>query len=273
MSPDFFRAMAIPVLKGRAFTMADRAGDLVVVVNRTFVDRYLGGRAAVGRTFLWGRDGKELFRIVGVVEVTKTTTVGEDPVPQLYQPLAQIQNDRRRLQFVLRSATPPPLHVAAVRRALRQIEPSAGTKVEPLYSSIGLAFLPSQVGAVLFGAIGLLTLVLAAVGLYGMMAYSVARQTREIGIRLAIGATRSDISRMVLRDAVALVAAGSAVGLGVAFFVMRPLAMFLVANLTPADPLSLSAVVMVLIATALVASWGPVRRAARVDPATTLRYD
>jgi putative ABC transport system permease protein len=273
VSPDFFRAMGIPVLKGRAFTTADRAADLVVVVNRTFVDRYLGGRAAVGRTFLWGRDGMELFRIVGVVEGTKTTTVGEDPVPQLYQPLAQIQNDRRRLQFVLRSATPPPLHVAAVRSALRRIEPSAGTQVEPLYSSIGLAFLPSQVGAVLFGAIGLLTLVLAAVGLYGMMAYSVARQTREIGIRLAIGATRSDISRMVLRDAVTLVAAGSVVGLGIAFFVMRPLAMFLVANLTPADPLSLSAVVVVLIATALVASWGPVRRAARVDPATTLRYD
>jgi predicted permease len=273
VSPDFFRAMGIPVLKGRALTTADRAADLVVVVNRTFVDRYLGGRAAVGRTFLWGRDGRERFRIVGVVEGTKTTTVGEDPVPQLYQPLAQIQNDRRRLQFVLRSATPPPLHVAAVRSVLRQIEPSAGTKVEPLYSSIGLAFLPSQVGAVLFGAIGLLTLVLAAVGLYGMMAYSVARQTREIGIRLAIGATRSDISRMVLRDAVTLVAAGSVVGLGIAFFVMRPLAMFLVANLTPADPLSLSAVVVVLIATALVASWGPVRRAARVDPATTLRYD
>jgi ABC-type antimicrobial peptide transport system permease subunit len=129
------------------------------------------------------------------------------------------------------------------------------------------------VGAVLFGAIGLLTLVLAAVGLYGMMAYSVARQTQEIGIRLAIGATRADISRMVLRNAVVLVAAGSLVGLAIAFFVMRPPTMFLVANLTPADPLSLSAVVVLLIATALVASWGPVRRAARVDPATTLRYD
>jgi putative ABC transport system permease protein len=145
--------------------------------------------------------------------------------------------------------------------------------VEPLYSSIGLAFLPSQVGAVLFGAIGLLTLVLAAVGLYGMMAYSVARQTQEIGIRLAIGATRSDVSRMVLRDAVALVATGSIVGLAIAFFVMRPLAMFLVANLTPSDPLSLGTVVVVLTMTALAASWGPVRRAARVDPAMTLRYD
>ena len=136
-------------------------------------------------------------------------TVGEDDMPQLYQPLAQITNDRRRLQFVLRSRTSPASQVAAVRSTLRRLEPSAGTQVEPLYSSIGLAFLPSQVGAMLFGAIGLLTLVLAAIGLYGMMAYSVARQTQEIGIRMAIGATRSDISRMVLREAVTLVAAGS----------------------------------------------------------------
>ena len=273
VSPDFFHVMGIPVLKGRAFTTADRAGDLVVIVNRTFVSRYLGARAAIGRTFLWGRDGTELFRIVGVVEGTKTMTVGEDAMPQLYQPLAQIANDRRRLQFVLRSATTPALQVAAVRGALRRIEPSAGTEVEPLYSSIGLAFLPSQVGAVLFGAIGLLTLVLAAIGLYGMMAFSVARQTQEIGIRLAIGATRSNISRMVLRDAVTLVGAGSVIGLGIALFVMRPLAMFLVSTLTPADPWSLGAVVIVLLVTALAAAWGPVRRAARVDPAVTLRYD
>ena len=243
---DFFRVMGIPVLKGRAFTTADRGSDLVVIVNRTFVNRYLGGRAAVGRTFLWGRDGTEPFRIVGVVEGTKTMTVGEDDVPQLYQPLAQITNDRRRLQFVLRSADAT--RVAGRGRAKCAASDRAvgrHRRSSRLYSSIGLAFLPSQVGAVLFGAIGLLTLVLAAIGLYGMMAYSVARQTQEIGIRLAIGATRSDISRMVLRDAVTLVAAGSVIGLGIALFVMRPLAMFLVANLTPADPLSLGAVVVV----------------------------
>jgi putative ABC transport system permease protein len=199
-------------------------------------------------------------------------TVGEDDMPQLYQPLAQVTNDRRRLQFVLRSRTSPASQVAAVRSRLRRLEPSAGTQVEPLYSSIGLAFLPSQVGAMLFGAIGLLTLVLAATGLYGMMAYSVARQTQEIGIRMAIGATRSDIWRMVLREAVTLVAAGSVIGVGIALLVMRPLAMFLVASLTPADPLSLGSVVVVLTLTALAASLGPVCRAARVDPATTLRY-
>jgi putative ABC transport system permease protein len=145
--------------------------------------------------------------------------------------------------------------------------------VEPLSSGIGLAFLPSQVGAVLFGAIGLLTLTLAAIGLYGMMAFSVARQTQEIGIRLAIGATRSGIARIVVRDAVTLVVIGSVAGVAVALFVLRPLAMFLVANLRPADPLSLCAVIAVLLITALAAAWGPVRRASRIDPALTLRYD
>jgi predicted permease len=273
VSPDFFRVMRIPVLQGRSFDATDRNGDRVAIVNRTFVSRYLGARSAVGRTFLWGQDGTVPFRIVGVVEGTKTMTVGEEDRPQLYQPLAQVTNDRRRLQFVLRSATAPALHLDAVRHALRRIEPGAGTEVATLYSSIGIAFLPSQVGAVLFGTIGLLALVLAAVGLYGMMAYSVARRTQEIGIRLAIGATRSDISRMVLRDAVTLVAVGSVVGLAIALLVTRPLAMFLVANLTPADPLSFVAVVVVLGVTALVASLGPVRRATRVDPASTLRYE
>ena len=184
-------------------------------------------------------------------------TVGEDDMPQLYQPLAQITNDRRRLQFVPSIADVTRVagggrakHAASARTVGRH-------QVEPLYSSIGLAFLPSQVGAMLFGAIGLLTLVLAAIGLYGMMAYWVARQTQEIGIRMAIGATRSDISRMVLREAVTLVAAGSVIGVGIALFVMRPLAMFLVASLTPADPLSLGGVVVVLTLTALAASSGP----------------
>jgi predicted permease len=273
ISPDFFRAMGIPLLKGRAFTAADRGSEKVVIVNRTFVSRYLQDRPALGRTFLWGRDGVERFTIIGVVEDTKTMTVGEDAMPQLYQPLAQITTDRRRLQFVLRSQSAPPLHVATVQKALRRVEPAAGVHVEPLYSSIGLAFLPSQVGAILFGAIGLLTLVLAATGLYGTISYTVARQTPEIGIRLAVGATRSHIVRMVLHDAVVLVASGSVIGLGIAILVMRPLAMFLVATLTPTDPLSLITVVVALIATALLASWGPTQRAARIDPAVTLRND
>jgi putative ABC transport system permease protein len=200
-------------------------------------------------------------------------SVGEDDRPQLYEPLAQVNSNRRRFQLVLRSSTPPALEVDPVRRVLRGIEPGAGAEVATLDSSIGLAFLPSRVGAVLLGSIGLLGLALAGVGLSGMMAYSVARRAQEIGIRLALGATRGDIARMVLREAGMLVAIGAATGMAVALLVMRPLAMFLVSGLLPSDPLTLGAVALVLALTGLLASWGPARRAASIDPIAALRYE
>jgi hypothetical protein len=273
VTPDYFRVLEIPVSQGRTFNAADGRGEKVAVVNREFARRYLGDRPPVGLTFYWARNTKVLFRILGVVEGTKTMTVGEDDQPQLYEPLVQITNDRRRLQFVLRSATSPALQLQPVREALRRVDPAAAADVSTLYSSIGLAFLPSQVGAALLGSIGLLGLVLAAIGLYGMMAFSVARRIQEIGVRLALGATEADIARMVLGESARLVGIGSITGLVVALLVMRPLAMFLVAGLTPSDPVSLGAVLVVLTATGLAASWGPVRRAASVDPISALRYE
>jgi hypothetical protein len=232
--------------QGRAFEAADGRGEKVTVVNREFVRRYLGDRPPVGLTFLWGGDSKVLYRIVGVVEGTKTMTVGEDDQPQLYEPMAQITNERRRMQFVLRSATPPALQLDAVRRALRRwIRPLRRRCPPSTRASAWRSFL-ARSGAVLLGSIGVLGLTLAAVGLYGMMAYSVARRIQEIGVRLALGATERDIARMVLTESVRLVGLGSLIGLATAVLVMRPLTMFLVAGLSPADPASLGAVVVVL---------------------------
>ena len=170
-------------------------------------------------------------------------SIGENDQPQLYEPLVQIE----RLHFVLRSAPPPATQLEAVRQALRRVEPAAGLEVATLYSSIGLAFLPSQIGAAFLGSIGVLGLLLAAIGLYGVMVYSVARRTREIGVRIAIGAGRGTISRMILFDSAKFIAAGSAIGLFIAFFVTKPLVIFLVPGLKPSDPLSFSAVPLVLI--------------------------
>jgi predicted permease len=271
VTPAFFQAMGIPIRRGRTFSTADR-GEQVVIVNRTFVERFLGNRPPIGTALLWG-EGKTPHRIIGVVEGTKTITIGEEPQPQLYEPLGPISNDRFRIQFVMRSAIPPALQLDAVRRTLHRIDPMAGAEVETMYSGIGLAFLPSQVGAVLLGSIGILGLLLATVGLYGVMGYSVVRRTREIGIRIAIGATREDISRMVLLDSARLTLAGSTIGLLIALFLTRPLAMFLVPGLKPADPLSFGAVLIIMILTGVLAAWGPVRRAMAVDPNTSLRYE
>ena len=270
VTPQFFRAMNIPLLQGRTFSPSDR-GEHVAIVNPEFVRRYLHHRQPLGTVFLWGAEGKTPFRIVAVAEGTKTTTIGEEPQPQLYEPLTQIVNNRQEIDFVMRSAIPPATQLAAVRRTLHRIEPMAGVHVDAMYASIGLAFLPSQVGALLMGSTGLLGLLLATVGLYGVMAYSVARRTREIGVRLAIGARRVHIVRMILKEAARVTGAGIAAGLLAALFVTKPLAMFLVPGLKPADPLNFAVVALAILITALLATWGPILRAVNVDPSRTLR--
>jgi hypothetical protein len=273
VTQDYFRAMGIPILQGRAFTHADRGGHKVVVVNRSFVERHLHGRPPIGCVFMWGPEGGSPHEVVGVVGATKNLTLGEVGEPQLYQFLPQIGNERQRIQFVMRSRTPPATQLDAVRRTLRDQEPGAGTQVATLASSIGLAFLPSQVGAALLSAIGGLGLLLASIGLSGVLAYSIACRTREIAIRIAVGAARRDIVRMVLRDSGRLLCVGSALGLFAAVFVTEPLAMFLVPGLEPRDPATFAAVFLVLFLTGVAASLGPIRRAVTVDPIASLRSE
>jgi predicted permease len=272
VTPAYFRAMDIPIYLGRSFS-ATSEGQKVVMVNRIFVQRYLGARHPIGTVFSWGEDGKTPYRVIGVVEGTKTMTIGEDPQPQLYEPLAQIDDDRLVAQLVMRSMIAPALQLDPVRRTLHNIDPTAAVEVSTMYASIGLAFLPSQVGAILLGSIGVLGLLLATVGLYAVVAYSVVQRTREIGIRIAIGASHGNISRMVLRNAATLTLAGSVIGLFTSLFITRPLAMFLVPGLKPTDPLSFWGVAIVMVLTGVVAASGPMHRAVTVDPNTALRYE
>jgi predicted permease len=277
VTPKYFAVMEIPVVSGRAFSEADRGAYHSVLVNPTFVKQFLRGREPVGTIFHGDFPGSPEFRIVGVVGGTKTMTIGEEQKPQLYDLLENyytVNNDSaRNIRLVIRSAVPPVNQLNAIREVLRRVEPDAGLEVATVYSSIGLAFLPSQVGAVLMGSIGLLGLLLVAIGLYGSMVYSVTRRTREIGVRVAVGATPRDVSRMILLDAAKLIFTGSAIGLVVAFFAVKPLAMFLVPGLRPADPASFLAVLIVLAVTGFLASWGPVRRALAIDPASCLRSE
>jgi putative ABC transport system permease protein len=272
VTSDFFRVMDIPVLRGRTFLSQENGGSRAAMVNEEFVRLYVGKREPIGATFLWHGDNTP-YQIVGVVRGTKNMTIGEDARAQMYEPLAQIKNDRPRIQFVIKSFTPPAAQLTAVRQALRQAEPAAGLEVETMFSAIGFAFLPSRVGAVLMGGIGTLGLLLAIIGLYGVLAYSVARRTREIGIRMAIGASPKDVSAMVLGEFARLLIAGIAIGLLIALFVTRPLSMFFVPGLSATDPASFGAVIAILGLTGLLAALGPIRRALSVDPLQCLRYE
>lgn len=273
VSPAYFHTMGISIVRGRTFEPSGDDATRPVMVNRAFAKRYLADSDALGRRFLWGEESKTPCVVVGIVDGTKNFSIGEEEQPQLYEDLARIDNRRTRIQFVVRSATPPGMQLQAVHAALRGVDPNAGLEVATLYSSIGLAFLPSQAGAALLGSLGVLGLVLAAIGLYGVMVYSVSRRTREIGVRLALGADRRDIVRMILASAAKLILTGSIAGLLCAFFLVKPLAMFLVPGLHPADPLSFVAVALLLAATGLAAAWSPARRAAGVDPMSSLRHE
>ena len=272
VTPDYFRVMQIPLLSGRAFGDQDKGASKVVIVNDEFVRRYLAGREPLGQTFIW-TDDKTPYRIVGVVKATKNMTIGEDPRAQLYEPLAQIVNDRPRIQFVIRSVVPPSGELNAVQQTLRRTEPAAGIQVETMFRAIGFAFLPSQVGAFLMGSVGALGLLLVMIGLYGVLAYSVTHRRREIGIRVAVGASPRNVSALVLREFALMLVVGVVIGLAISLFLTRPLALFLVPGLSPSDPASFAAAVAALAVTATLAVLGPVRRALSLEPIQCLRYE
>jgi ABC-type antimicrobial peptide transport system permease subunit len=174
---------------------------------------------------------------------------------------------------VLLFSTPPAGQLLPVRRVFHRVDAAAGAEVSTMYSSIGLAFLPSQVGAALMGSVGVLGLLLAAVGLCGVMLYSVARRTREIGVRVAMGARRGDIVRMVLLESGRMMAAGSVFGFVIAGVITRPLVMFLVPGISTTAPAGFVSVVAILALAGFAATFGPVRRALAVDPLTSLRSE
>jgi len=209
--------------------------------------------------------------VVGVAKNSKYFTLGEENPLALYNPFnadAWMTN----LHFLIRASRPCDV-VKEIAQTLGRLDASASIEVKQMRDAMGLAFLPSRVGAALLGSMGLLGLALASIGLYGVLAYSVARRTREIGLRVALGADRAAVLRMVARKSFGLLGIGLAIGLGISMFVTRPLAMFLVPELSTSDPATFLTVVAVLGAVAFAATLGPALRALRVDPMVALRYE
>lgn len=270
VGPDYFRTIGISIRRGREFSLQDGKGvETAAVVNETFARIAFGGADPVGHTLRFGQITK---RIVGVAKDSKYFTLGESQRPSLYDPYVT-RDAMVNLNFIVRTDGSPSAYVKPIQTILGQLDSSAAIETKPMVQSLGLALLPSQAGAALLGAMGILGLVLAAIGLYGGLLYAVSRRTREIGIRIALGATPGRVLRAVCRHSLTLVAAGMTTGLALATFAMRPLAIFLVPGLSSLDPVSLLAVAAVFIAVALLATLVPAVRALRVDPMTALRYE
>lgn len=261
--------MRISLLQGRAFTNGDQAGSLpVVIINEDLARRYWTIGNAVGKHIRLSGD-TVMREIVGVVKTTNYTTLGEAPQPCLYLPLRQSSGGSSNLY--VRSGSDPALVLEAVQREIKEVDP----KVEVTDVRTG-AKLSDQVlwnARIVLGMLsvfGLLALALASVGLYGMLAYSVSGRQREFGVRMALGASRTDVLRLVLRQGMMLVGIGTGIGLAISLLVGRAFSRMLF-GLSPADPLSLIGASVVLLLVAALACYLPALTASRMDPASALR--
>jgi putative ABC transport system permease protein len=268
VNPGYFAAMGIGRVAGRSFTEADGEGaPRVVIVDRRFADRFWPGEPAVGRRVRWG---DEWTQVVGVVEPVRYLRPDEDPQPQFYAPMAQ--SAPRRMDVVVRGGEPERA-AAALAEEVAALDPELPVHdVRSLAEVARGSIEQHRYPAILLGLFAAVALVLAGLGTYGVMAYSVARRTREIGVRMALGAGRRQVLEAVMGEGLRLIAAGVAVGLLGGWALGRVLSSLLY-EVSAADAPSFVAVTVLLGATAALACWLPARRAAAVDPLTALRWE
>jgi predicted permease len=273
VAPGYFATMGIPLRGGREFDARDAAaGTRVVAMNEAFAERYLGGRPAVGlHLMVPGLDRHEPHEIVAVVGNGKYRSLGEEQMPALYFPYAQRPGDGRLAHVIARGPASGPDARSGMAAAIAGLDDTAAVEVRAMQDMLAFAFLPSRIVAALLGTLGTLGLVLAMGGLFALLSYAVAQRRRELGIRLALGATARSLVRLVVSEAALLVAAGLGIGLAIAVLVTRPLAAFLVAGLSPTDPVTLVGTALLFLLVSALTAWIPARRAARVDPVDVLR--
>ena len=270
VAPNFFEAMGIHVIAGRGFNDRDTAAaPKVVVINDTAAKKYFPRQNAVGLHFGNAFEKTGDNEVVGVVRDTKYNSVRAAAPPTMYVPYPQTRLGS--MTFELRTAADPTTAVAAVREAIRRIDPNLPIlKVSTQTEQIEQRFAQEKVFAQAYALFGGLAVLIASIGLFGLMSYSVARRTNEIGIRMALGAKREDVVGMVMRESLVLVAAGVAIGAAIALGAGRFVASLLF-DLAPTDPATLAAAAVIMIAISLIAGYLPARTASRVDPMVALR--
>jgi predicted permease len=271
VGPGYFETLGIPILRGRTFSAADRADSrAVVIVNRTLADRFWPGENPIGKRFAV-LPSKRVLEIVGVARDAKYNTLGEEPQLYIYQPMAQEYTPAVTLH--VRTRGEPGTVLAAVRRQVQALAPEMPlTRVKTMPAVIGELLWAPRVCAVLLGLFGAVALILVMIGIYGVIAHSIAQRQREIGIRMALGAQRSDVIRLFLRQGLLAVAIGLACGLVGALLVVRTIADLLF-GIDPMNPVVFSATLLLLAVVATVANYIPTRRATAVSPLVVMRQE
>jgi len=278
VSPGFFRAMGTPLEEGRDIAASDiLTSQRVTVINRTMADEYWPGQDAVGKQVGVGMVRIPLRMIIGVVADTKQASLREPPSPEMYVPYTQNEiktwPSMQTMQYALRLRGDAGGIAAQVRKAVDGVDPDLPVaQFAELRTMVDASMTADRFALLLLSGFGLLALILASVGMYGVISYTVLQRTAEIAVRMALGAGRGQILAMVLRQGGALALAGIGIGLAAAWMTTRLMAGFLY-GVRAADPATFGAVALLLMGVALAACWVPARRAMRVDPMAALRCE
>jgi len=272
VSPGYFESLRIPLLEGRDFTDADDSPrDYVAVVNEAFVQHFLPGQSPLGHTFtVWG---DRRTRIIGVVKNSDYHKLGQEPEPYFFVSLKQFYFADSDVALQVRTAGPPEGMLPSVRTKLQSIDPRIGVFAGiPMTDFTAAGTYVQKSAALVLGVLGGLGLILAALGLYSVLAYSISQRTHEIGVRVTLGAQQWDILRLVVREGMLLVALGLALGTAGGFGVSR-LVVGSLFGVSAGDPASFAAMVAALSSVTLLACYLPARCASRTDPMVALRYE
>jgi putative ABC transport system permease protein len=274
VSPDYFRTLGTPLYRGRFFNESDQTGSQMnVLVDRTTANQFWPGESPLGkRVRLGGPQSTNAWAVVvGLVGDIRHDAIDTAGAPHIYYSIYQLNSPT--LGVEVRSASDPARLGEIVRREIQAVDPNLPVfGIRTFSSMVSDSMMPHRFSAQLMGAFALLALILAAVGIYGMLAYRVGQRTREIGVRMALGAQRGDVLRLILRQGATMALVGVALGIGLALGLTRLISAQLF-GVTAHDPLTFAAVGLVLIVVALVACWLPARRAASVDPIVALHAE
>ncbi len=273
VSPGYFATLRVPIIRGREFSATDQAGSPgVAIVNETFARRFWPGQNPIGKRITRDTSGEGgWLEVVGVARDAKYNTLNEDPLPYFYESLTQSYSDE--VTLAARSRGAAPAMTDRIQDVIKTLDPTLPVyDIKTLEAHMGVSLLPARLVSVLLGGFGVLALLLSGIGLMGVVSYFASQRTREIGIRMALGALPAHVLALVVGHGMRLAAVGLALGIAAALGVTHFVQGFLY-GVSPADPLTFLTILVVLAVVTLVAAWLPARRAARVDPMIALRHE